>query len=63
MNTQENYSEMVEVIETSYQTGATWEMVRPWDGLPSQIGSIQPRNGRPDGERMVAPPCWELHRG
>ena len=55
--------EVVEVISTSYQTGAEYVRVRPWDGLPTSIGSIQTREGRPDGDVMVQPPRYSLHRG
>lgn len=51
---------LVELIQTEYQTGLVNECIRPWDGTPSLIGTVEPRNGREDGVRMIQRPTVVL---
>jgi ribosomal protein L37AE/L43A len=55
--------DVVEVILTSFQTGAEYEVVRNWDNCPSAIGSIQVRAGRENGKRQVAKGTYSPHIG
>lgn len=55
--------EIVEVIQTSYQTGMLQDTIRGWDGLPPILGSLERREGREDGVYTVSPPIYEPHAG
>jgi hypothetical protein len=53
-------NEWVEVIVTGFQSGAEYQLIRDWDGVPSTIGSVQPRMGRANGNIMTVRPCYSL---
>jgi hypothetical protein len=55
--------DVVEVISTSFQTGAEYVTIRAWDGTPSAIGSLQPRDGRADGKVLAQKGVYSPHRG